>query len=141
MDQPTLVTASSEPSIVMVSSTMNSVTPTAVQNSPLIFLDNSIILPNDQPDILQQALEAALPSSSMQQSTSGAGTKVTTKGKENFVTVFDSRDGTLRLTQENARALGIGGKNTIRGLLPGVPRFAVWNLAKNPKCHERPKMT
>ena len=100
-----------------------------------------MILPNDQPDILQQALEAALPSSSMQQSTSGAGTKVTTKGKENFVTVFDSRDGTLRLTQENARALGIGGKNTIRGLLPGVPRFAVWNFAKNPKCHERPKMT
>ena len=140
MDQPSLVTASSEP-IVMVSSTMNSVTPTAVQNSPLIFLDNSIILPNDQPDILQQALEAALPSSSMQQSTSGAGTKVTTKGKENFVTVFDSRDGTLRLTQENARALGIGGKNTIRGLLPGVPWFAVWNFAKNPKCHERPKMT
>ena len=140
MDQPSLVTASSEP-IVMVSSTMNSVTPTAVQNSPLIFLDNSIILPNDQPDILQQALEAALPSSSMQQSTSGAGTKVTTKGKENFVTVFDSRDGTLRLTQENARALGIGGKNTIRGLLPGVPRFAVWNFTKNPKCHERPKMT
>ena len=28
--------------------------------------------------------------------------------KENFVTVFNSRDGTLRLTQENARALGIG---------------------------------
>ena len=140
MDQPSLVTASSEP-IVMVSSTMNSVTPTAVQNSPLIFLDNSIILPNDQPDILQQALEAALPSSSMQQSTSGAGTKVTTKGKENFVTVFDSRDGTLRLTQENARALGIGGKNTIRGLSTGVPRFTVWNLAKNPKCHERQKMT
>ena len=128
MDQPTLVTASSEPSIVMVSSTMNSVTPTAVQNSPLIFLDNSIILPNDQPDILQQALEAALPSSSMQQSTSGAGTKVvTTKGKENFVTVFDSRDGTLRLTQENARALGIGGKNTI------LNNFWTWNLAKNHK--------
>ena len=108
--EPNLVTASSEP-IVIVSSTMNSVTPTAVQNSPLIFLDNSIILPNDQPDILQQALEAALPSSSMQ-STSGAavGPKVTTKGKENFVTVFDSRDGTLRLTPENASALGIGGK-------------------------------
>ena len=71
-----------------------------------------MILPNQQPDILQQALEAAMPNSS--NASSGNVTKLPTipiqpgaKTKEDFVTVFNSRDGTLRLTPENARALGI----------------------------------
>ena len=100
---------SSDPIVMVSTSTITPGAANAVPNSPLIFLDNSLILPNDQPDILQQALEAALPSSSIQ--TTSTGTMVTTKGKENFVTVFDSRDGTLRLTQDNARALGIGRKS------------------------------
>ena len=92
----------SEP-IVIVSSAMTST------NSNVIFLESPIILPNDQPDLLQQALaEVALPSNS----TANVPTKLPIQTKEakdhNFVTVFNSRDGTLRLSQENARALGIG---------------------------------
>ena len=101
---------SSDPIVMVSSSTITPGAANAVPNSPLIFLDNSLILPNDQPDILQQALEAALPSSTIQTTSTGTP-MVTTKGKENFVTVFDSRDGTLRLTQDNARALGIGRKS------------------------------
>ena len=117
-----LVTTAADPIGVIVphpaavSSAMSSV-PNAVATSSVIFLDNQIqILPNDQPDILQQALaEVALPGSTGSVTTSA--TVVPTKvpiqanhkeAKENFVTVFNSRDGTLRLTQENARALGIG---------------------------------
>ena len=91
-------------SIVMDTSGINSVS--TVASSPVILLESPLILPSDQPDILQQALEAALPNST----SSGAVAKLPiqpTKAKEDYVTVFDSRDGTLRLTQENARALGI----------------------------------
>ena len=108
---PNLVTTTSE---AFVSSAMNSVPNAAVATSSVIFLDSPIILPNDQPDILQQALaEVALTSSaSVSTSPTIVPTKVPIQGnkeaKENFVTVFNSRDGTLRLTQENARALGIG---------------------------------
>ena len=109
---PNLVTTTSE---VFVSSAMNSVPNAAVASSSVIFLDSPIILPNDQPDILQQALaEVALTSSaSVSTSPTVVPTKVPIQGNKeakenNFVTVFNSRDGTLRLTQENARALGIG---------------------------------
>lgn len=105
---------SSDP-IVIVSSSMTSIA-SSVASPGVIFLDNPIILPSDQPDLLQQALaEAALPSSSSTATNVEVPTKLpiqtTTQGivgKEPFVTVFNSRDGTLRLTQENARALGIG---------------------------------
>ena len=56
-----LVTSTSVAQSAFVSSAQMSSVP---NTSSLIFLDNSIILPNDQPDILQQALaEVALPSS------------------------------------------------------------------------------
>merc|ERR1719447_460397 len=110
---PNLVTTTSDQAFV--STAMNSVPNAAVASaSSVIFLDSPIILPNDQPDILQQALaEVALTSSaSVSTSPTIVPTKVPIQGnkeaKENFVTVFNSRDGTLRLTQENARALGIG---------------------------------
>ena len=106
-----LVTTSTIAQSAFVTSAMSSVPNT----SSVIFLDNSIILPNDQPDILQQALaEVALPSSVSVTSSATVipptvpiqANKV--EAKENFVTVFNSGDGTLRLTKENARALGIG---------------------------------
>ena len=122
--EPNLVGATTEPGtagIVMGSTTMNSVS--TVASSSVIFLDSGPIIQmtNDQPDILQQALEAALPSaSSVTNATATMTSEVPTTvsvpityrsapvAKENnFVTVFNSRDGTLRLSQENARALGI----------------------------------
>lgn len=106
-----LVTNTSVAQSAFVTSAMSSVPNT----SSLIFLDNSIILPNDQPDILQQALaEVALPSSvSVTSSPTIIPNRVPIQAnkvdaKENFVTVYNSGDGTLRLTKENARALGIG---------------------------------
>ena len=114
---PNLVNTPASQSIVMdVTSGINSVS--SVASSPVILLPSNLmspmILPNQQPDILQQALEAAMPNSSTNAS-SGTVTKLSTmpivqpgaKTKEDFVTVFNSRDGTLRLTPENARALGI----------------------------------
>ena len=109
-----LVNTPTSQSIVMDTSGINSVS--TVAPSPVILLPSNLmspmILPTQQPDILQQALEAAMPNSS--NASSGTVTKLPTmpiqpgaKTKEDFVTVFNSRDGTLRLTQENARALGI----------------------------------
>ena len=109
-----LVNTPSSQAIVMDNSGINSVS--SMAPSPVILLPSNLmspmILPNQQPDILQQALEAAMPNSS--NASSGNVTKLPTipiqpvaKTKEDFVTVFNSRDGTLRLTPENARALGI----------------------------------
>ena len=109
-----LVNTPSSQAIVMDNSGINSVS--SVAPSPVILLPSNLmspmILPNQQPDILQQALEAAMPNSS--NASSGNVNKLATipiqpgaKTKEDFVTVFNSRDGTLRLTPENARALGI----------------------------------
>ena len=116
MDPNLVNTPAPSQSIVMDTSGINSVS--SVASSPVILLPSNLmspmILPNQQPDILQQALEAAMPNSSTNAS-SGTVTKLSTmpivqpgaKTKEDFVTVFNSRDGTLRLTPENARALGI----------------------------------
>ena len=119
-----LVTSTSVARSAFVTSAMSSVPNT----SSLIFLDNSIILPNDQPDILQQALaEVALPSSvSVTSSPAIIPTRVPIQAnkvdaKENFVTVYNSGDGTLRMTKENARALGIGiSSNEGRIILFGI---------------------
>ena len=101
-----LVTTTS--SFVMNSTVINSAS--SVASSPVILLESPLILPNAQPDILQQALEAALPISTSAPA-AGVVPKLpilpVPKTKEDYVTVFDSRDGTLRLSQENARALGI----------------------------------
>ena len=115
-----LVNTPSSQAIVMDNSGINSVS--SMAPSPVILLPSNLmspmILPNQQPDILQQALEAAMPNSS--NASSGNVNKLPTipiqpgaKTKEDFVTVFNSRDGTLRLTPENARALGI---NTNEGM-------------------------
>lgn len=112
-----LVASNTEP-IVIVSSAINPAHQTAVTaTSSVIFLDNSIILPGEQPDLLQQALaEAALPTSSGATSV-GASVVDSTNfqtldhakdAKEKFVTVFNSPNGTLQITPENAQALGIG---------------------------------
>ncbi len=130
----TLVNPTSE-SIVIVSSAMNSVS--TVASSPVIILDNSILLPHSdqQPDLLQQALaEAALPTSATV-ANAAVVTDVPLKlptiqatrkeAKENFVTVFDSPNGTLQLTQENARALGISIHQSNEG------KIATWRVSKN----------
>ena len=121
-----LVTSTSVAQSAFVSSAQMSSVP---NTSSLIFLDNSIILPNDQPDILQQALaEVALPSSvSVTSSPAIIPTRVPIQAnkvdaKENFVTVYNSGDGTLKLSKEQARALGIGissneGKTILFGIL------------------------
>ena len=105
-----LVTTTS--SFVMNSTVINSAS--SVASSPVILLESPLILPNAQPDILQQALEAALPISTSAPA-AGVVPKLpilpVSKTKEDYVTVFDSRDGTLRLSQENARALGINISN------------------------------
>lgn len=102
--------------IVIVSTAMNSAVTSVVPNSSVIFLDDSILMPstiNDQPDILQQALDAAITTVasnlSFATSSNAALEQHVEKGakENNYVTVFNSQDGTLRLTQESARALGI----------------------------------
>ena len=90
-----LVNTPSSQAIVMDNSGINSVS--SVAPSPVILLPSNLmspmILPNQQPDILQQALEAAMPNSS--NASSGNVTKLPTipiqpgaKTKEDFVTVF-----------------------------------------------------
>ena len=136
MDPGNLVRGATSEPIVIGSSAMNSVmnSVSTVASSSVIFLESPIILPNDQPDILQQALEAALPSAAPASVTSvSTSAEVPTKvsmptTNANFVTVFNSRDGTLQLSQENARALGISANEGRGHSAPKLPKNSTMKI-------------